>query len=204
MSIEKIFCTTREAATLLGVSVGTAQLWVDNGLLTAWRTPGGHRRVTRESINKLLHMKAGLPAVLTGEAGGAQMKVLIVEDSSNLRRLYEIVLAQWPMSPRITTVDNGIEAAMLLEQERPDLLVVDLDTPGIDGFRLVGILKKNPKYADITVVVVSGLDEIDIVKRGGVPPDVFVLRKPVPFAKLLAIASGIEDARKNGVGAPGP
>jgi excisionase family DNA binding protein len=204
MSIEKIFCTTREAAILLGVSVGTAQLWVDNGLLTAWKTPGGHRRVTRESIDKLLHMKAALPVTISAEAGGAQMKVLIVEDSSNLRRLYEIVLAQWPMSPRITTVDNGIEAVMLLEQEHPDLLVVDLDTPGIDGFRLVAILKKNQKYADITIVVVSGLDEADILKRGGVPQDVFVLRKPVPFAKLLAIASGIEDGRKAGASSSEP
>ena len=39
MKIEKTFCTTREAADLLGVSVGTTQLWVENGLLAAWKTP---------------------------------------------------------------------------------------------------------------------------------------------------------------------
>ena len=52
--VKKSFCTTREAATLLGVSVGTVQLWVENGLLQAWKTAGGHRRVMRNSINKLL------------------------------------------------------------------------------------------------------------------------------------------------------
>jgi excisionase family DNA binding protein len=48
--VKKSFCTTREAATLLGVSVGTVQLWVENGLLQAWKTAGGHRRVMRDSI----------------------------------------------------------------------------------------------------------------------------------------------------------
>lgn len=44
-AIKKSFCTTREAAGLLGVSVGTVQLWVESGLLQAWKTSGGHRRV---------------------------------------------------------------------------------------------------------------------------------------------------------------
>ena len=52
--ILKIFCTTREAADLLGVSIRTAQLWSENGLLAAWKTAGGHRRITRDSIEHLL------------------------------------------------------------------------------------------------------------------------------------------------------
>ena len=55
MKVEKVFCTTTEAAAILAISVGTVQLWVDKGLLVAWKTAGGHRRVTRESINKILH-----------------------------------------------------------------------------------------------------------------------------------------------------
>ena len=46
-------CTTREAAELLGVSLRTIQLWVDNGVLEAWKTVGGHRRVSRQSIDAL-------------------------------------------------------------------------------------------------------------------------------------------------------
>lgn len=52
--VPKTFCTTREAAELLGVSLRTAQLWSDSGLLTAWRTGGGHRRIVRSSIDNLL------------------------------------------------------------------------------------------------------------------------------------------------------
>jgi len=46
-------CTTREAAELLGVSLRTVQLWVDSGVLQAWKTAGGHRRVSRQSIDAL-------------------------------------------------------------------------------------------------------------------------------------------------------
>ncbi|MCX7151170.1 MAG: response regulator [Proteobacteria bacterium] len=41
--IQKSFCTTREAARMLGISLSTAQLWVDSGLLQGWKTDGGHR-----------------------------------------------------------------------------------------------------------------------------------------------------------------
>ena len=52
--IPMAFCTTREAAELLNVSLRTAQLWVEKGLLEAWKTSGGHRRISRQSIESLL------------------------------------------------------------------------------------------------------------------------------------------------------
>lgn len=49
----RIYCSTAEAAQSLGVSTRTIQLWVDRGILDAWRTAGGHRRVIVESVDKL-------------------------------------------------------------------------------------------------------------------------------------------------------
>ena len=49
-STQSAYCTTREAAELLGVSLTTAQLWVESGLLEAWKTEGGHRRIHRTSV----------------------------------------------------------------------------------------------------------------------------------------------------------
>lgn len=198
MKVQKTFCTTREAATLLGVSVGTTQLWVDNGLLSAWKTPGGHRRVTRESVEKLLHMKMAVPAATVDAAGRKRLKVLVVEDDSTLLRLYQVMLAQWPMSPQVIAVDSGIEALLLLERESPDLLISDLNMPSIDGFQMLRIIKKNPLYESLSIVVVSGLDEAEIAKRGGVPRGVTVLPKPVPFARLLDIAKAIEGQKNAG------
>ena len=196
MAEKKTFCTTREAATMLGISIGTAQLWVDNGLLSAWRTEGGHRRVTRESIDKLLNLDATIPLDTTAVINSPLLRILVVEDSSNLRRLYDLVISQWPMAPLVTLVDSAIKAIMLLEREPTDLLVLDLGLPGIDGFELVRILKSDKKHANLSIVVVSGMEQLEIMKRGGLPQDVMVFGKPVAFSKLLAVAEYI-DARKN-------
>ena len=77
--VEKSFCTTRQAATQLGVSVGTVQLWVESGLLQAWKTAGGHRRVLRDSVESLLHRKPAAPAAAT-RSGPRQLRVLVQHD----------------------------------------------------------------------------------------------------------------------------
>jgi len=51
--------TTREAAKLLGIAVSTAQQWIENGALPAWKTPGGHRRVRLSAVSALLRARAG-------------------------------------------------------------------------------------------------------------------------------------------------
>jgi len=51
--------TTREAAKLLGIAVSTAQQWIENGALPAWKTPGGHRRVRLSAVSALLRKRAG-------------------------------------------------------------------------------------------------------------------------------------------------
>ena len=54
MNQEAAYISTREAADMLGVSLRTAQLWVENGALLAWKTTGGHRRILLHSVQKIL------------------------------------------------------------------------------------------------------------------------------------------------------
>lgn len=196
MKVEKVFCTTSEAASILAISVGTVQLWVDNGLLEAWKTAGGHRRVTRESINKILHASPAAqpktPASTASQTLTAErMRVLVVEDDRDLLRLYQTMLSRWPMVPLVETSDNGIEALLAVERLKPDLLFIDLNIPGVDGFQMLSILNGKAGYEGMTAVVVSGLSPAEIAERGGLPPNILVLPKPISFDKLLAIATSV-------------
>ena len=193
--IEKTFCTTREAAELLGISVRTTQLWVESGLLTAWKTAGGHRRVSRESVLSLLHKAPAATAVPARRAEDNQLKVLVVEDDQDLLRLYLTKLAQWPMGPKLSVASNGVEALVRLGREAPDFLIADLGMEEMDGFRMLHLLRAMPELAAMTIVVVSGLDAEEIARRGGVPTGIAVLPKPIPFNALLDIARDIQ-ARK--------
>lgn len=193
--VDKSFCTTREAATLLGVSVGTVQLWVESGLLQAWKTAGGHRRVHRDSVENLLHKK---PAQQPSEAAPAapatglpRLNVLVVDDDAALLRLYETNISRWPMAPEVTVVNNAVTALLIIGRHYPDLLVADLHMPGMDGFNMLRVLRETPEITNTTIVVVSGLDAAEIEQRGGIPPGIEVLPKPIPFNRLLTIATGI-------------
>ena len=196
MKVEKVFCTTTEAAAILAISVGTVQLWVDKGLLVAWKTAGGHRRVTRESINKLLHASPTAQpktqaTVAPQNQTAERLRVLVVEDDRDLTRLYETMLRRWPMAPLVETSDNGIEALLAVERLKPDLLFIDLNIPGVDGFQMLNILNGKAGYEGMTAVVVSGLSAAEMAERGGVPPNILVLPKPISFDKLLAIATSV-------------
>jgi excisionase family DNA binding protein len=191
--IEKSFCTTREAAVLLGVSVGTVQLWVESGLLRAWKTAGGHRRVLRDSVDRLLRKVPDQIATNTdGEMislGGGSLNVMAVDDDQDLLRLYKTKLTQWPMHPTVTCVDSAVSALMTLGRGGQDMLIVDLHMPEMDGFAMLRILRKATEMENTTIVVVTGLDKEAIAKRGGLPDGIEVLGKPIPFDRLLEIAT---------------
>jgi excisionase family DNA binding protein len=190
--IEKSFCTTREAAALLGVSVGTVQLWVESGLLQAWKTAGGHRRVLRDSVDRLLHKKpAPTQAGATPAVDPRRLNVLVVEDDANLLRLYDANISRWPMAPEVTIIDNAVSALLMMGRRCPDLLVTDLRMPDMDGFNMLRVLRASPEFARTTIVVVSGLDAAEIEERGGIPAGIEILPKPIPFNRLLAIATDI-------------
>lgn len=208
----KTFCTTREAATLLGVSVGTVQLWVENGLLKAWKTAGGHRRVLRDSVGELLQQApeassavgpvqsvqsvSPVPSFAAPIQSLRRLSVLVVEDDPALLRLYDTMLNQWPMAPDLTLANNGLAALLKLGRHSPDLLITDLNMAQLDGFEMLRVIRSTPSLDKTTIVVVSGLDAAEIDARGGVPQGVTLLPKPVPFAQLLAIATDLVTQRR--------
>lgn len=196
--IQKTFCTTREAAAILGISLRTAQLWVENGLLEAWKTEGGHRRISRQSIERLLVHPPARPepppsaGTRIARPAGAPLSILVVEDEAALRRVYELTLGRWPMQPQVSSAGDGYEALLRIGLSRPDLLITDLRMPGMDGFRMLKALRAQPELADLAVVVVTGLDPEEILDQGGVPEGIPVLPKPIPFNNLQAIAEDLQ------------
>lgn len=198
--VEKAFCTTTEAANLLGISVGTVQLWVESGTLDAWKTSGGHRRVLRQSIERLLRRPSDPGRVaekeLLAPGDPTRLNVLVVEDDPNLLRLYQANISRWPGKPDLMVLANAFSALIRIGRTKPDLLILDLQMPGIDGFSLLRVLGNEPETADIRVVVVTGMDSSSIEARGGLPAGVEILPKPIPFARLQEIAQEVAQSAR--------
>lgn len=175
------YCSTSQAAKLLGVSLGTVQNMVEEGVLDAWKTSGGHRRIKRESVMELLAKRGSAQATPASTDG---LTVLIAEDDGFLQKLYRKTMEAWGLPLSIEIVGNGFDALMVVGQRIPDVLIVDLIMPGMDGYELVRALHGNPALAHTDIIVVSSLSREDIAKRGSLPPDVPIYGKPVPFHEL--------------------
>lgn len=202
------FCTTRQAAERIGVSHRTVQMWVENGTLQAWKTAGGHRRITNASVDALLEKRhqslsgtppAPSPAPVRPHAASAEAaprSVLIVDDDAMLLRLYELEMSTWGMALSVRKASNGIEALVRIGEARPDVLVSDLHMPGLDGLGMIRSLRSNPITAGMPLVVISGLD-IPTVRAMGLPDDVPCFTKPASLAALrAAVTSALPPAAR--------
>lgn len=190
--------TTREAGEVLGVAVRTVQLWVESGVLPAWRTAGGHRRIARSAVDKLIAERSQVIAqpVVKNEASVSQdrpLKLLVVEDDADLLNLFTMVVDGWDFPVELSTAVNGFEGLLRIGQMRPDMVVTDLNMPGMDGLQMVRSLKRpDSGYEDLVLIVVSALSAGDIADRGGLPEGTLVFQKPVPFQEIEAIARGLQ------------
>ncbi|WP_018953826.1 response regulator [Thioalkalivibrio sulfidiphilus] len=172
------FYTTREAAKVLGVSLTTVQLWVEAGILPAWKTPGGHRRLARDAVDRLQREQQSAKQPALG-----RLKVLVVEDEPVQRELYRLQFARWGLNLDLRLAENGFDGLIQVGREVPDLVITDLDMPGMDGFQMIRhLFRQVPGIGK--VVVVSALSPEEIRARGGVPEQIPVYAKPVPFAAL--------------------
>lgn len=174
-------CSTREAADRLGVSLRTVQLWSEAGLLRAWKTPGGHRRILTSSVDELLQRRGG---EIARRAPDDRYQVLVVEDEPDFRRLFELHLRSWELPLELQSVPSGFDALVRIGASRPDLLITDLRMPGIDGFEMLRALKSSGAISELEVIVVTALTDHTINERGGLPEGVTVLHKPLRFAEL--------------------
>ena len=109
--------TTAQAATLLGVSIRTAQLWVESGQLPSWKTPGGHRRIPRPAVLELI---AGRPAPLIS----ARAIVLADEDE---RSAWEGLIQCGFV---VDIIEDPLLAAARIGETLPALIVIDDDGAG--------------------------------------------------------------------------
>lgn len=181
---EREFCSTSEAAQMLGVSLGTVQQMVENGLLDAWKTTGGHRRIRVTSVESFLRKRQTGSATQSAPVEQTVLRILIAEDDRLMQALYEKTVATWDMPIQVKIVPSGFEGLMEIGRNAPDLLVADLVMPDLDGFAMIRRLRADPRLAHMDIIVVTGLSHADIDEQGGLPEDVLIYGKPIPFREL--------------------
>lgn len=178
-----LLSTTRVAA-LLGVSSQTIANWIDQGLLPAGRTPGGHRRVARRDLLAFLAVR-GLP--VPAELADRPPTMLVVEDDPQVGPWLELQLTMTRPDLRVLLATDGFQAGEFVARERPDAVLLDIYLPGLDGFEVCRRLQANPETRDTLVIAMSANNTPDVRETILAAGALAFLPKPVDFGRLLPL-----------------
>jgi excisionase family DNA binding protein len=190
--------TTFEVARALGVSVRSVQLMVDRGELEAWKTSGGHRRIAAASVDRWRSSRSLVkPAAAQGEPPVADTpapghrgpstqrpRVLLIDDSTHFQKLISLLTRQRFPHVDLHIADDGIAGLALYGQLQPQVLIVDILLPGIDGATLITSLRSHPQFANSHLAVVTSLDEAQRAPYAFALEQVPVIHKPRLVAEL--------------------
>jgi excisionase family DNA binding protein len=199
--------STLGAARRLGLAVRSVQLMVDRGELQAWKTPGGHRRIARRSVEQWESQRsspatafrprvnsptAEAPASQPNAAGkGVRPRVLLIEDSVHFQRLVSLLVQDGFPDVELHVASDGITGLTMYGQLQPDVLIIDILLPGIDGPTLIATLRSQPPFARTRLIVITSLDEIERAAYGYALTGVPLVHKPrlaLDLGGLLATA----------------
>ena len=140
--------TLGQAAKYLGVAQSTIRKWSDQGRVPAFYTPGGHRRYRRADLDNFLNR--------SGPGGAAQQGplVLIVDDDPRVREYVRVNLEMEGYAVR--EASSAEEGLAVLEEVSPDLVLLDVMMPEVDGWEMLRRLQERHGVGAIPVVMFSG------------------------------------------------
>src|SRR4030043_1750631 len=174
--------TVSQAGKYCNVSSKTIINWIDAGHLKAYKTVGGHRRIKKEDLAQFLKEK-GMP--LPEEAKAEEKKkILVVDDDKIIVETIVQALEEDEFGYEMISASDGFEAGLQVNHFKPDLLILDIMMPDIDGYEVCQKIKCHPLTKDTKIIVLSAyLNEDAFQKMKEYGADA-CFSKPLPLEQL--------------------
>ena len=177
----KTVFTTGEAAKICKVSQQTIIRCFDSGQLKGFRVPGSRfRRIPRDILYRFMKDN-GIP---TDALESGKRKALVVDDDEELVELIRDLLEQDGRFD-VRVANNGFDAGMLVKEYRPDILVLDVMLPDINGKDVCERVRSDSTLEDVKIICISGMvekDKIEDLKQAGAND---FLQKPFEIEELV-------------------
>jgi excisionase family DNA binding protein len=193
------FFTTSEVARYCAVTNDGVLKWIKSGKLRAFSTPGGHYRVSAEDFRSFLE-KYDIPV---DEAffsrNQKERAVLVVDDEPNIREIVRRLLNELEPDLRVEEACDGYEAGIKIGSMQPDLVIMDVMMPRVDGISLCKSIRDNPKTQNIKVLAITAFPEQDNVKKMYDAGADLCLIKPLQFEHFrLEVVRLLNEASRGG------
>jgi excisionase family DNA binding protein len=152
-ALKRRFYTTFEISQICGVNPTTVQNWIKGKRLKAFQTPGGHRRVRREDLIPFMkEFGMPLPESLLQDPPLA----MIVDDEGDILDMLEETLKSGEDAINVVRAQSGVAALLMIGEFRPDLLILDIMMPGMNGYEVCQKMKANSGTKNIKIIAISG------------------------------------------------
>jgi excisionase family DNA binding protein len=175
--------TISDASKLCGVSLKTITNWIEQGHIKAHKTVGGHRRILREDLYQFMKERK-IPLPQNEKEDKVRRKILIVDDDRIIVETLVLALEEDEHGFDVISSRDGFEAGVQVSHFKPDLVILDIMMPDINGYEVCKRIKSNPESKDTKVIVLSAyLDDENFQKMKAFGADA-CFSKPLPLAEL--------------------
>ena len=193
MNYKKLL-TTGDVASHCQVSYETVSNWIKSGKLKSHATPGRHRRISREDFIDFLSTH-DMPPLDAPASTPERRRLLLVDDEPAILNLITRYFQRHDAPYELATANDGFEAGMQMARFRPDLVVLDLMMPHVDGFRVCKLIRSNPQMRDTGILVVTGYASDENIEKAMADGADSWLAKPFEPADLAQQVERVLAAR---------
>ena len=169
-----------EVAAMLSVKPITVRKWSQSGALRAEVTPGGHRRYRLEDVNAFV-------ASRKRNGGAAAKRILVVDDDPFFCKFMLELIRERAPSVVLESALNGFGAGQKIRSFLPDILLLDINMPGLSGLDVCRQIKSDKDTLHIEVVAISGMLEREKIKALEDESVLACLAKPVDQYRLFSV-----------------
>jgi two-component system, OmpR family, response regulator len=189
--------SAHEVANFCDVVNQTAINWIRQGHLEAYTTPGGQYRVYADVLAKFMQSQGMRLPEEVREILAEQAKieeVLIVDDDQELNDLIKQFLDKRYPEFKVNQAYDGFDAGKAITEYKPDVILLDINLPGVDGYKLCKQIKADENLSRPIVVAISGIADDEVQRRAmEAGADAFV---PKPL-QLESLPQLIEELAEN-------
>lgn len=187
------FFTSHEVGDIFQVNPSSVVKWINDGLLPSFRTPGGHRRVAAYELVRFAD-RYGMP-VPPELKGLARLNVLVVDDEPRFLSALRRALQPFEDEIGVRVAQNGYDALMMIGGQTPDILVLDVRMPFLDGLQVLERLGDREDTRRIRAVVLSADMSPALAERCRQLGAVGCLEKPVKVAEIVQLLRNLKRSR---------
>lgn len=114
------------------------------------------------------------------------LRILAIDDEANVRRIVQVILAR--AGHQVTLASDGVEGLEKVRQDRPDLVVLDVMMPHMDGFEMLKRMKADPEIANIKVIMLTArAQDADVFEGERLGADLYLTKPFNPNELLQAV-----------------